>query len=449
MILERNTEIKRSIILVFIIFFVSGGSYGQDLIENLLIETYYIADANDANSAQANGLEEGMVTYRVYLDLAPDISVVSIFGDENHPLFFSSTAPFFNSLAGQTMGHNIIEAGFTVFPVTLLDSYLSFAASTGTHCAIPKEIDPDGSLYPDGVGIEQILSNDDPDMIFPITERDGLISPPDGSTGTAPDGFFAIPSIDSLSAVFGTITSRSSFTSDSVYTSDSSMPLFALEAPSGVAGKGDENLFLIGQFTTAGELTFKINVVLKDLQGNLFPIVADGENLQTGELVSPFLSFPPECGCTDPDYLEFDPGAPCDDGSCETLIVIGCMDPEACNFDPDVNFNIPELCCYGADDCGQLDPSLVCPSLGLEDPFSENLLVYPNPTRHQFFIKSDARQITNIQLFDITGKQVLSRSGDLNTFVAVDVSELNSGIFVMRILTEDRKSQFVKLVITE
>lgn len=46
-----------------------------------------------------------------------------------------------------------------------------------------------------------------------------------------------------------------------------------------------------------------------------------------------------DIGCTDPAYLNYTPTASYDDGSCQTLIVMGCMDSEANNFDPQANMN--------------------------------------------------------------------------------------------------------------
>ena len=39
-------------------------------------------------------------------------------------------------------------------------------------------------------------------------------------------------------------------------------------------------------------------------------------------------------GCTNPLYVEFDPNADYDDGSCQTLAVFGCTDSTAINFNP-------------------------------------------------------------------------------------------------------------------
>ena len=49
------------------------------------------------------------------------------------------------------------------------------------------------------------------------------------------------------------------------------------------------------------------------------------------------ISYSTVLGCTDPNYLEYNPNANVDDGSCLTLIVEGCMDPDAENYNPNAN----------------------------------------------------------------------------------------------------------------
>ncbi len=46
---------------------------------------------------------------------------------------------------------------------------------------------------------------------------------------------------------------------------------------------------------------------------------------------------PVEVGCTDADFLEYNPSANTDDGSCLTPVVVGCLDSEACNYNSDAN----------------------------------------------------------------------------------------------------------------
>lgn len=48
-------------------------------------------------------------------------------------------------------------------------------------------------------------------------------------------------------------------------------------------------------------------------------------------------SCPPIYGCTDDDYLEWNPFATVDDSSCQTLKVFGCIDSTMYNYDPNAN----------------------------------------------------------------------------------------------------------------
>ena len=48
-------------------------------------------------------------------------------------------------------------------------------------------------------------------------------------------------------------------------------------------------------------------------------------------------SCPPILGCTDDDYVEYNPFADVDDGSCQVLKIYGCLDPSMFNYDPNAN----------------------------------------------------------------------------------------------------------------
>ena len=59
-----------------------------------------------------------------------------------------------------------------------------------------------------------------------------------------------------------------------------------------------------------------------------------GNVLYSGQqLATPCPVIPPTPGCMDDDYVEFDPQATIDDGSCSTLHVYGCTNPNAFNYD--------------------------------------------------------------------------------------------------------------------
>jgi hypothetical protein len=179
----------------------------------------------------------------------------------------------------------------------------------------------------------------------------------------------------------------------------------------GVKGPTAQNKLLIAQLTTNGDLTFLLNLEIEKPDGTVIKYVATDSLLQPGETAIGLLRYPPQCGCTDPDYLEFDPTAGCDDGSCQTAIVFGCMDTLACNYDPLSNFNIPLLCCYGPDSCNGLDIALVCPEVGLTEPIgTSSIRAFPIPATSflHFEINVPNGAWVEHMLIDATGRRVRS-----------------------------------------
>jgi hypothetical protein len=90
------------------------------------------------------------------------------------------------------------------------------------------------------------------------------------------------------------------------------------------------------------------------------------------------------------------------------------------------------------------DASLPEPTLGVAKNDIQGLNVYPNPVKDgKLFINSDSTAVKTVAIYDILGKQVLSKevaSGQ------VDVSSLNKGIYVLKI-TEAGKTSTRKIVI--
>jgi len=67
--------------------------YSQGL-EAVIVETYYISDANDATDTDGGTLTAGSVTYRVYVDMAPNFEFQAAYGDANHEMFIETTTQF-------------------------------------------------------------------------------------------------------------------------------------------------------------------------------------------------------------------------------------------------------------------------------------------------------------------------------------------------------------------
>jgi hypothetical protein len=204
-------------------------------------------------------------------------------------------------------------------------------------------------------------------------------------------------------------------------------------------------LVLVAQLTTVGDINFEINLEVKDSLGNPIRYVANGidtsyiqNQVMVTERVSPFLKYPPSCGCTDPFYLEYSNQYACSDSSaCLTKIKLGCMDQLACNYDPDANFNVQEMCCYPGF-CNDRDLDIVCPSLSSGNRVFQ---VYPNPTADNIniFVNGDNSEKMKVELYNQYGLLLSVRQFNIvgqNTF-NVELNNLDHGVYMMKVITDN------------
>jgi hypothetical protein len=130
-----------------------------------------------------------------------------------------------------------------------LDSWLTMKMASDKHWGIPRTRDPDGSIltcppYPDlavlrNAGVQKAH--------IPLCATDGLIDAPEVRTV---DNFRFSPGF--LGRVQGSV----------IHTMDGAYGVLG-----GARGVGDDNMVLIAQLTTTGELSFKLNVQVKPMQG--------------------------------------------------------------------------------------------------------------------------------------------------------------------------------------
>ncbi len=177
----RSFRLSISLTLIFVVF-ASLSAMTQNAIENLIVETYYVSDANDATDEDGGNLTEGSITYRVFLDLAPNVELTQIFSNTNHTWFIESTEPIWNNIdRGETLGNQIGDNRLDENTVAL-DSYITFGAASDAHFGLPKDLDTDGStvggVNNDG-GSESmeggLLVNTNAQMGVALTEADGLL----------------------------------------------------------------------------------------------------------------------------------------------------------------------------------------------------------------------------------------------------------------------------------
>jgi hypothetical protein len=227
-------------------------------LEGVIVEKYYVSDADDAMDSDGGSLPEGSVTYRVYIDMADGYELETVYGAGGSPLTFDTTTEFFNNEdRGATSGHLINDSRLDENTVAL-DSWIAFGGASDAHLGVLKPLDTNGSIVGgtnnDG-GSEGtaggLLVNDDPSAGIPLTVCDGLVS------GTPPALTVIGDMVGALNTHFDDVNSSGGFISVAG----------AYSTIGGLPGTNSENQILIGQFTTTGDFSFSLNFRLDGPSG--------------------------------------------------------------------------------------------------------------------------------------------------------------------------------------
>lgn len=220
-------------------------------LEGLVIETYYIADATDAED-ENGGLLEGAVTYRVFADMKPGYRFSMVLGYPETPLEISTTTTFFNNTDRGASFANDIGDNRLDDNTVMLDSWLSVGAGSAGKWAVLKSEDTDGAIE----NADGLLQNNDPLAGIPISEADGLIS---GSI--APLTVTNLGLGEAINIFGADVTTENTFSINNgvwaVLSGDS--------LGTGISGPTPANRILIGQFTTTGTLSYKLNIQIVPL----------------------------------------------------------------------------------------------------------------------------------------------------------------------------------------
>jgi hypothetical protein len=430
-----------------------AGYYASAQLEKVIIEKYYVSDANDATDVDGGGVPVGSTTYRIYVDLKPGTILKRIYGDANHPFSISSSEVFFNNvLDGQTFAKDFIKGRYLENTVAL-DTWLTLGqtAKQGTKYfyGILKDQDTDGSFV-GGVNNDGgsalvssgLLINEDPTCGIPLTIADGM-----DTLNSAPTNWQSYGLLDFISGadstIFGSLDQQIAFESSDFYLSCS-----------GVTGTvSDSNQVIIAQLTTLGELAFKINITVEEVVNGvptLVNYVSSDTLLGENEKYSNLLSYPYFCGCNDGNYLEYNSSFVCfEEGSCITPVVFGCTDSLACNYDPLANISISELCCYPGS-CAGRNIEEVCPSL-MGNDFDVN--VYPNPTSDNMtmnIISGTTNSNWSYEVYNTYGSVKLSglfTTTDLNVVLPLELSNLDPGMYQLKVTNGElsKHKLFIKL----
>jgi hypothetical protein len=441
-------------ILYFLIAFIFSLPFSmQAQLENVIVETYYIANANDTAdiALDGNGLPLGSKTYRIYIDLKAGSKLFKLYGKPNHPLKFSSTADFYNhnGSEGKIFGLSIPNNALKDNTVAL-DSWLTL----GQACRAKT-----GSSPKTNNGI--LKSQDSDGATLLVTNNDGMLLNNDLNAGIpliTADGFFSIngvpKSIKYLGNFFGLDNTNDSTAFGEVIDTNVFYGNFcSLVSDSGIVGsKPDSNQILVAQLTTTGTLSFELNIEIKDITGKIINYVSSATgNLTNDTILSPLLKYPAACGCKDPNYLEYSNTFSCSlPGACITPLVLGCMDTNACNYNPNANFNIDQLCCY-VGYCNDRNLAVVCPAKVNERIIRSGFLLYTNHVDNDLnleFETVDSHEV-KYEVYNAFGRKVFTvsefvKAGKIKH--TIDFSAFEKGIYLMRVINgHDNNSQmFIK-----
>lgn len=215
-------------------------------IEGVVLERFYVSDGNDAKRSD---LTEGSITYRVYVDLAEGYSLQAVYGQKGHPLTISTTTQFFNSEVGGSTGADLKRSQMT-HNTQLLDSYITVGAATMDRIGVPMSLDQDGSTVVPKK--KNGLANSKNEFSF--SKQDGLME------GKLP----ALTNFGSDFSAFETGSKANSYT-----TENGAWAVFG-----GFVGCTEENMVLIAQLTTDGELSFEFNLQIGHPDGSSVRYVA-------------------------------------------------------------------------------------------------------------------------------------------------------------------------------
>ena len=81
--------------------------------------------------------------------------------------------------------------------------------------------------------------------------------------------------------------------------------------------------------------------------------------------------------------------------------------------------------------------------LSIDDEVLSVFTIYPNPTQSSFSINSN---VSNIEIYDLTGKMVKSFKGDFTKNNTFDISSLNTGMYIIKVEDSNNKTKTTKLV---
>lgn len=418
--------------------------------QGLIVETYYVADAQDAADMDGGDvLPEGSTVYRVYADLKPGYRVLTVGGSLGHAFTISTSTAFFNNDdRGEAWGRNIPAQHLNKNTVAI-DSWLTLGSASTQHWGVVRSADPDGSIVGGSNNDNGLLVNVTPAMGVPLTERDGL-----WSTGVAPPNLVWVGEAPNLFDAGG----------EASYTNED----FGWAILGEYAVPDTANRVLLGQFTTDGVFQFCMNLSVRipdslicddpgcydfmEFFWELLPGDTSGQFGEANRFTHPTLCFSSDQAAADCQGVvggAATPGTSCDDGIEETTNDVyaencTCIG-EDCEGVLGGNALPGEPCDDGieATEDDTWMPGCLCDGIVAVDEVmgSVSIALRPNPTEAEVMLTLDGLQGQQISytLRDVRGTVVEQRSIGVQSGTwtgAIQTAQLAPGVYLLEVQSD-------------
>lgn len=263
------------------LLFRGVSALAQAGLQGIFIEPYYVTSEDDTKGFNSSGLlEVGSVTYRIYVDLEPGYRFQAAYGSPDHPLMIESDHVFFNHNHSGNTYPNIIPERDLARDIVLLDSWVTAGAATENHLGIPRKFDfiAQDSFLRFKEGFLKNTYKESTEDLSPLTMK---LADCDGLTRTEFMPMTTIYNIDSLGWALSSVSRAKRLLVENGAWACMGKGSVGADSSSG-------NHVLIAQITTAGRLSYKLNIMIGTPDGKSIQYVYD--NPQDREVLHPALT---------------------------------------------------------------------------------------------------------------------------------------------------------------
>jgi hypothetical protein len=238
--------------IIFLIYLIQAtiSLFAQPGIESVYVEKFYVVTKKDVSKPDFSGpISEGACTYRIYLDLMPGYRFQAAYGIKAHPLVLKSSAMFYNHVEYGNSQPNVIPFRTLSKNISLLDSWLSVGAANESSLGIPRKFDQESIVnFESG-----FFQNTTGETSLSFRESDGMVAVPHCKAPT----FYQMDE---------QLKMLNSLTRSNIIEIENGAWACMGKGACGADSLGT-NMVLIGQLTTAGDLTYSLNVMVSGPDG--------------------------------------------------------------------------------------------------------------------------------------------------------------------------------------